>query len=323
MPTSDVTATGSRRLQRAHRHSRLDIRSGFARGERGAYSLAELLVVVVLFSIVMAAIAAVLVSQRRFYTTHTRIADTRDAVRVAADVLSGGLRQIDPLDGDLYAMASDSVAFRALVGFGVLCAAAGDRLSVGSVSGTFGDEARDSALVFVEGREDTRSDDRWAAAAIWRVGRGGGECPGGSTAGLELTLDREISGTLAGAPIRAFRPYVYRLYRGGDGRWWLGRRLRAGTLQPVAGPFDDPQAGGLRFEFLTADGSPAPAPARVAQVRIRVRGRSADRIHLPSGVEFYTDTLSTVVFLRNAAAWGVAAAGGGSSSGGASSDAGS
>lgn len=280
-------------------------------GEHPGYSVAELLAVIVLFSIVMASIGAVLVSQRRFYTTHTRIVDTQDAVRIAAEVLSGELRQIDPGDGDLYAMAPDSVAFRALQGFGVLCTVADDRASLGSVSGTFGDGPRDSALVFVEGSEDTRSDDRWVPVGIRRVGAGGAACPGGSVADLTLTLERPLSGTLAGAPVRAFRPYVYRLYSGADGRWWLGRRLRKGRLQPIAGPFNDPRAGGLRFEFLTADGARASAPGQVSQVRIRIEGQSADRIPLPSGVDFYTDTLSTVVFLRNANALDVTPPAGG------------
>lgn len=265
------------------------------------YSFVELVLVLVLLSIVAGAIGTVLVSQRRFYSAQAQIVETRDALRTALEVLTGELRETSPVDGDLYAIHSDSVALRSFQGFGVVCELAASRLRLWSASGVFGSSGRDSALVFVENDPGTRADNGWRGLAVHDVrSPPGGGCTHGREPDLELVVGGDLSGVRVGAPIRGFRPYVYRLYSSSDGRWWLGQRRRDGRFQPVVGPFEAPGDGGLRFRFLMQDGAPAWDPSEVARVDIRVRGRSADRVALPHGIDFYIDSLSTSVYLRNA-----------------------
>ncbi len=276
-----------------------------ARGRGGSHRaghlLVEILLVVALFSIVSGAVYSVLISQRRFYTTHVQVADTRDAVRVAAEVLSVELRGLSPGAGDLYAIAADSVALRSTTGMGVVCGVSGSAVSLWLVSGVFGDLPTDSALVFFEGDSGTALDDAWVSSGIGAVKHnpGGGRCADGRPPEMELVLSSAVAGVTVGSPLRAFRPYIYKLYRGGDGHWWLGQRLRGGRIQPLAGPFVSPAGGGLRFEYLTSAGSPALEPGEVSQVRISLEASSLRPIPRAQGPGPYRDTLSAVVFLRN------------------------
>lgn len=271
-----------------------------ASGRRG-YSFIELIVALALFLIVLVAIIGVLLHQRRFYAAQAQVVDTRNAIRIALDVLSGELREASPGDGDLYAVAPDSIAIRSSLGFGVVCSVSGDGVGLWNTAGVFGESARDSLLVFVEGRPDTRQDDAWRSVRIQAVRNDpAAPCVDGRIPDLELRIAGDLTGIRVGAPVRAFRPYIYRLYQGTDDLWWLGQRLRGGAFQPVTGPFQPPESGGLRFEFFAADGTTSLDPERIVSADIHVRGQSADPVRLTAEPDFYTDTLSTIVYLRNA-----------------------
>jgi prepilin-type N-terminal cleavage/methylation domain-containing protein len=265
----------------------------------GGYSLSEVLVVLTLFSIIMAAISAVLYGQRRFYTAQAVIADTRDAIRIATGVLSGELRDVSPSGGDLYAIAPDSLALRSTLGLGIVCSAGADAIKLWMVTGRFGDSTSDSALVFLEHDFDRSDDDEWVSVDVNALTYDSdGECPSGVAPDLELSVTGLREGITIGSPVRAFRPYVYKLYSR-HGHWWLGQRLRSGRLQPVVGPFAEPQDGGLSLEYLTADGQPTDDPLAVAQVRISLKGRRGQESGPANSSAPSPDSLSTIVYLRN------------------------
>ncbi|UCF18861.1 MAG: prepilin-type N-terminal cleavage/methylation domain-containing protein [Gemmatimonadota bacterium] len=268
---------------------------------QAGHTLVEILLVIALFSLVTAAVYSVLIGQRRFYATHVQAADTRDAVRVATEVLSVELRGLGPKVGDLYAIAADSVALRSATGIGVVCGVSGSVVSLWLVSGVFGDLSGDSALVFLENDPRTALDNAWVSLGISAITHHprNGRCADGRSPEVELALSSTMAGVTVGSPLRGFRPYVYKLYRGGDGYWWLGQRLRGGRMQPLAGPFVSPGDGGLKFEYLTSVGSPALEPGEVSQVRFAVEARSLRPIPRAQGPGPYRDTLSAVVFLRN------------------------
>jgi len=267
---------------------------------RSGYTLIEVALGLVVFAIVLASLSAVLMSQHRFYAANAQLAGTRDAARIAVEVLTGELRAVSPAAGDLYAIASDSVALRSSTGIGVICGVSGNTIALWRLMGSFADSPSDSALIFVENDPATSLDDAWVAASVENVGSAGGSaCPGGRPSSGRLVLDREITGAVVGSLVRAFRPYVYRLYVGGDGRWWLGQRLRYGRIQPVTGPFAHPAEGGLRLQFIDHVGGETLDPARVVEVRVSIKTQSARRVSGPNGTHFYTDSLSTSVYLRN------------------------
>jgi hypothetical protein len=266
------------------------------------YVLVEVSVVLLLVSLLTASALAVLSSQRRFYASQLQIAATRDVARVALAVLTVELRAASPVAGDLYAIAADSVALRSYTGFGLVCHVDGGEIALRRVVGTFSGSTNDSILVYLGPPIAS-----WGQAAVARsIKPTGGRCPDGGPPDLVLRVAGALDGAVAGAPVRGFRPYVYRLYQGGDGRWWLGQKLRGGRLQPVTGPFAEPEAGGLRLEFLDSEGRPAGSAREAFRVRVSVVARSWRRVPVRWGSRLHSDSLSTVVLLRNscgAGAW--------------------
>jgi hypothetical protein len=267
---------------------------------RGGFSLVEMTAVLLISSLVVASVLGVLISQWRFHSAQMEIAETNDAARVALEVLATELRQVSPRLGDLYAIARDSVALRSTTGHGVVCAVGGGRVGLRLISGTFGEGRADSVLIFVEGRIESAVDDGWQSFAIQSVRRTGtGDCPDGREPDLYLGIADDLAGVALGAPVRGFRPYVYRLYLSSDGNWWLGQRLLGGRIQPVTGPFQNPDDGGLSLDYLGRDGAPAWRPGEVVQVVISIRTRSLRPIARAEGPGFFVDSLTTVVYVRN------------------------
>ncbi|KPK80002.1 MAG: hypothetical protein AMS25_10565 [Gemmatimonas sp. SM23_52] len=254
-------------------------------------------------AVVLVSVAAVLLGQYRYYAAHAQRAATRDAARIAAEVLGAELRALSPAAGDLYAISPDSVALRSSTGLGVVCTVNGNHIGLRWVTGSFADSDADSVLIFRDGDPGTALDDSWAALGSRWVGSGGaGRCPDGRSAELELAVDGSLAGVAVGAPVRGFRAYVYKLYLGRDGRWWLGQRLRHGRVQPIVGPFAPPDSGGLRLEYLSRIGIPTRDPREVVQVRVSVKAQSVSPLPGPSGAEWLDESLSVSVYLRNSAA---------------------
>ncbi len=265
------------------------------KARRNGYSLPELAIVLGLFSIVMSVIYTVVQSQQRFYADQASLADAREAVRVAVAVLSGELRDVSPSGGDLYVIASDSLALRSTTGFGFVCGSGPGFVDLRMITGSFGRAAADSALVFIVADPGSSQNDHWMPINVTgaRSPRSGA-CPDGRAPDLQMLTDSELVPLKVGSPVRAFRPYVYKLYTR-HRHWWLGRRLRGGRLEPIAGPFSEPRRGGLRLEYLTGNGIVTDDPAAVEQVRISVK---AVELGTAAGVSD-SDSLSTIVFLRN------------------------
>jgi hypothetical protein len=257
--------------------------------------LVEVLVVLLLVSLLTTSAFAVLASQRRFYVAQLAIAATRDAARVALAVLTVELRAASPVAGDLYAIAADSVALRSYTGFGVVCRVDGDEVTLRRIAGIFSGSPNDSILVYLGRRVAS-----WGRAAVTGSRKpAGGRCPDGRRPDVVVRVAVPIDGAVTGAPARGFRPYVYRLYRGGDGRWWLGQKLRGGRFQPVAGPFADPAAGGLRFEFVDRVGRRTGDAHAAIRAHVSVMAQSQRRVPVRWGSRFFHVSLSTVVLLRN------------------------
>lgn len=270
-----------------------------SRSERGGgHSLLELVIALALIPLLLAAAFEVLASAGRFHARHLAAVEAREAARVAIEVLSDELRAASPAWGGLYAIGADSLALRSTQAVGFVCSASDSSLSLWRATGVFAASPLDSALLFVERDRLDPADDTAIAAQVAAVAPGGGlDCPGPHSAEHRLTLTPPVSGLVMGAPVLAFRPYVYRLYRGGDGRWWFGQRLRGGVIQPIAGPFAPPAEGGLRLEYRTAAGGSAVRPEEVVQVRIAVRSRVPRRGR--SSDLYVSDSLTILVTPRN------------------------
>lgn len=262
-------------------------------GPRAGFSLAEAVVALAVSLVLLgAATLALLGALRR--SSHSRAARlARHGVRAAAMVLASELRDASPASGDLVAASDTAVTIRAMRSFAVVCAVRPPDAVVVADSLTFAlralDPARDSVVVFREGDAVRTDDDAWVGGAA--VAAAADRCPSGAS-GTRVTLaGADLSGVAAGAPLRSFEIQDYRLYRDGDGRWWLGVRGPAAAgwsaTSPVAGPLR-PRAG-LAFRLLGADGLQvgSPAQARLVEVIVRAaagpgaRGEDSLRFRVP------------------------------------------
>lgn len=263
---------------------------------RSGFTLVEFAVFTVLLAIALGATHAVLLSQQRSYHSRIRIAEARDAGRIAIQVLTEELLGASAEAGDLYALGHDSVALRAVRGFGVVCGTAGSSVRLWLTSGFFGDSETDSLLAYVEEGGARVWGGSWRAVPIIAVRRHGlPPCAHGHAAELELTVAGSLEGLAVGAPVQSFRPAVYRLYASDAGGWWLGQRLGTGPIQPVVGPFAPPSSKGLAFVFRNASGFPTDDPRTVRQVAISVRPRRRRFTDLEAGF----DSFSALITLRN------------------------
>jgi len=115
----------------------------------------------------------------------------------------------------------------------------------------------------------------------------------------------------AGSVLRVTRPVRYSLYRGGDGRWYLGQRdwnvtsLRFNTIQPVSGPFASAASRGLVFQYVDSTGAALPTPVSdpraIALIRVDLRGQSRNVMRAFAGQAQgkSTDSVHVAVWLRN------------------------
>jgi prepilin-type N-terminal cleavage/methylation domain-containing protein len=280
--------------------------------QRG-FSLAELLVALVVASIVLAGVCSALLGAQRFYFAQAQVLEVQQNIRVVAQVLSLELRGLDAGDGDIVAMSDTAITFKAPRVFSVICAAPDVARGVLVVrnSLTSGlravDPARDSVLVFRDGDSRLATDDRWLRSSLSATGSAA--CADGA-AGSRLTLGgtvgglSQLDGVGPGSPVRAFEVVRYRLYGDGDGIWWLGTQSFTGggwsVTSPIAGPLRP--RDGLAFAYADAAGEMVSSPSSVRLVRVVIRGRSSAPIRSAGRpVGAYQDSAAVSVFLRNGA----------------------
>ena len=289
-------------------------------GHRG-FTLVEVVLAIVLLGLVIAGLMSVIVRQLRFYSAASEIMEVRRSVQQLADILPGELRGLSPASGDIYAIASSSIDFRAAVGASVVCGIeAGARAvtipsgagaaQLGFTSWTSAPQAGDSMMVYDDSLRV------WSRLALAAAPATGSRCDGfvstaaGTLAASRLVLSDTLAPTVGpGAAIRFYRRAHYGLYQASDGRWYLGyyeclgaRTPACGTIQPVSGPYlpSAPVGGGLTLSYFDSTGSPTGDPARVARVDIIARAASGRAIRMEGlGFGTYQDSLGVSVGIRN------------------------
>jgi prepilin-type N-terminal cleavage/methylation domain-containing protein len=259
---------------------------------RGGFTLIEMLVAVVLLGLVGTAIYQLLVNNQRLYREQTERVEVTGNARAAISMLPAEIRELDagdPAGGDVLAMTSSSLTYKAMRSLYVLCQPPDPAAGRVVLDNTFFyglrrvDPAQDSVLVLAENDPGTRTDDAWIHADVTSA-TAGLACPGGG-ASLELQLagldTSALAGVSAGAPLRTFEVAEVRLYTDGSGAQWVGGRLyqkTAGawaTTQPIVGPMT---TRGLELTYYDAAGAVTTVPALVARVGITVQSRSAGAV---------------------------------------------
>ena len=251
---------------------------------RRGFSLAELLVALLLVSIVLAAATGSLLRQQRTHADLRWLSNAGAQLRSALLTVSGHLSAINTEAGDLTAgQAEDSaMQFRALVAQSVACAHGIGATSLTPdapgqipIGGTASVPRAGDSLWWL-------ADSTWLARTIRSVTSVSGSCSSPPVVGATLRLDLMGTDTIpAGTPVRVTRQARYGIYRASDGTWQLGYREWNDPLQqfaapqPVAGPLLR-SAGSRRSGFryfdsagteLLAAGGPIDV-SRVARMRV-------------------------------------------------------
>lgn len=266
------------------------------------FSLAELLVALVLAGVIGLALARLVISQARFVAGQDAMLQARSTVRAALNVMSSELRALTP--GALRAATRDSITVRVPYAFGVACQQAGGGTNVSLIPG-------DSSIY----NAATASGYAFDSSGTWQfqepAGVASGTCaPAGPAiitlsatgwSGLVVKVSPNRAGTQEGDLV-----YLYQTVRYGiapsttlPGRLALWRTvLSTGTRDELAAPFDT----GSTIQFLvgsrlTVRTTPPGVLDSVVGVRIRLVGqseRAAEGRTAPSRFD-----LSTNIVFRN------------------------
>jgi len=297
------------------------------RGRR-AFTLTEMLFVLVIFGLVASVTMRIIVRQQRFFTSTADLAELRTSLRDVVGAVPTDLRAISSVGGDIYAMSDSSIDFRMSTGLSVVCAIPSastiiipppsltSRSAVTSwltppVSG-------DTAFVYDEGAGPTTSDDSWlkirlTAAPIV------GTCPTSTgytgtaaeaASGYTLTVAPALPSTVVvGSVIRFYRRAKYKLFQPtANGSWYVGYMECpggvCGTLQAVAGPYaaysNTASVTGLRFVYRDSTGAITNTPTSVARIDITVRSQTRNVVRMPGRpIDYFRDSLVVSVALRN------------------------
>jgi prepilin-type N-terminal cleavage/methylation domain-containing protein len=291
---------------------------------RRGVTLVELVVAMTVGGIVLALVAAISVRQQRLHADLTDRLALAEQLRQAATVLPIELRGLAVDAGDLRDARDTAIEFRSTIASAVVCdtvpggvvlapAAIGSSAFAGVLSPL---AQGDTAWALT--RRDTL--DRWAPFAIASTGSvAGAACsPAGpdlsaaarTVSRISLQLSPSPLEPLVGSVVRVTRPMRYSLYRGGDGRWYLGARdwnaglNRFNTIQPVSGPFASAAAHGLEFQYFDSAGAELARPVvngrSVALIRVVVRGQSRHAMRAFNAAQGNSrDSAVVAVSLRN------------------------
>jgi len=260
----------------------------------------ELVVAMTVGGIVLALVASVSVRQQRIYADVAARGALSGQLRQAATLLPIELRGVASGAGDIREARDTAIEFRATLATAVVCDTQPASLVLAPPDGhhtTFASylapvSVGDTAWLFTP--DDSAG--RWRPFSVTQIATlSPGSCDrlGPSLLAEALVSSRttqrlsEQSATAGaiGSVIRVTRPVRYSLYRGGDGRWYLGQRdwnvgiARFNTIQPVSGPYSSPSSRGLVFEYFDSTGAPLATPVGnprlIASIRVSVRGQSS------------------------------------------------
>jgi prepilin-type N-terminal cleavage/methylation domain-containing protein len=298
---------------------------------RRAFSLVELLAVLVLAALVAGMAVATIVRQQQFYRASAELLTAREGVRDAMEVLTADIRGAS--DADTVRLRADSaIELFTAIGGSVVCQIMGNEIGLppsnasGNLLSSFltDPDTGDVALFYVDSAGGARHWTRYRVASF-ASRSAASSCTGSSFSSdaerasgaraFAVTVTTTLSpGVHEGTPVRFIRRVRYSLYRASDGNSYLGyRRCNAdgpsvcGGIQPVSGPYRaysrDVHATGLLFEYFGAGGGPLDVTASngLRRVLITARSRSEQQNPFRSRDKTIADSGTVSIALRNVA----------------------
>ncbi len=291
--------------------------SALAFRRRSGFTLTELLVALILFSILGGAILKVLTSQQRSYNAQLARTSLQQNIRAAAAILPNELREIDAVEGDIIAMSDTVLTIHQMRQFGIVCnpPTLGGALAglATTLRGPLYSSSRnfvvgDSLYIWYEGNSSVRTDDGWMVGKVTAVSTGA--CPtlpaaGNSDIKLTLTLalgagQTNTAGYIpTGSPVRGYETRTYRLYKYTDNRYYLGVAINGAATQPLLGPIT---SNGLTFVYRDGTAANAVTAVRtsVARIDVTLRAETKNPIYTSGGsLATASDSVAFSVYLRN------------------------
>lgn len=307
-------------MHRSLNHSRRGVRRGF--------SLAEIMVSLVLLGIVAGGIMTIIMRQQQFYRSATEVIDTRQQIRSAAAIVPVDVRGVSSIGGDILTMSEKGLQVRANIGSTITCTrgpnqivAPPRQIAKGSVFTSFLANPRigDVALIFDDGQPGNQ-DDAWKEYVITAVDSSLVGCVAFTDAVNDASQYRYLftfgtnlsPTTIDGAPVRFAKRVHYNFYQStADMFWWLGYRecLGDGTgctaFQPVSGPYRAFVAGdtvnsGMNFVYRDSTGAVTIDRTKVARVELFVHGQTQGNVSMSGGKSApYRDYMKVTIAIRN------------------------
>ncbi len=274
---------------------------------RAGFTLAELLVAMILFMMTSSLLYASLRLMEKVQRTTSEKAGSQLTLRSGTQTVAAELREVNNDAGggtsDLVAITGSSVTYWAMRSSGMTCQLAGNevRIRLGPTYSAYRSTVpiRDSLLLFADHDTVSAADDEWVQLAI--VGSPtNSTCPDGAAA-LALTVpgitvaDYQVPG-----PVRTFELMQLAIATSG-GRLYLGARSLSGAnvMEPVIGPLT---SGGLQLVYRDQAGAITTTPSEVRTIDLTVRSQMSRPVTtLGGGVgALLSDSLALRVLLRNA-----------------------
>jgi hypothetical protein len=275
---------------------------------------------------------SMLAKQQQFYGGTSDVMELRTQLRQGSAIISGDLRGVSTIGGDISAMTDSSIDFRYTIGSGVACAAPSATqiiippLEIASgaalTSWVSKPVAGDSLFIFDDGDTTSSGDETWRKYGITAVDSVVGLCTfftnATDNAKRSYRITVSTSGTtnipttvVRGAMLRFVRRAHYSLYHtSSSAPWYLGYCMGICTssnpIQPIAGPFNAYNAvagsgtSGIRLTYFDSSGTATANTSLVSRVSIVLRGQTRGQINVAGmGKGYYTDSLRTDVAVRN------------------------
>ena len=261
---------------------------------RRGFTLAEVLLALVLGAIVLGLASAMGTRlQRQLSREGARLA-MGEQLAVAGAVLSPDLRALAVMSGDIRAgeARDTSLELRVTFASALVCGGSGKSVNIAPYLGAFGKssfpglQSGDTLWLLA----DADSGENWRPLRSQASRRTPGSCgaiadaEGGNAFDVAHLWEVDVRDSVTvhvGGIVRGTRPVRYSLYRGGDGKWYLGARSWNSTMsqfnviQPISGPHAPP-ALGSRFSYYDSAGVPLSSGAldtrRIARIDIVLVG---------------------------------------------------
>lgn len=282
---------------------------------RRGFTLVELLIAIVIFGIVSAAIYGLLTRTQRLSRTQAERSIMQANLRTGLALVTSELRElnINATASDIVAMNATSIEYRGMRALGFICETSAGNLKVprGTWQG-FRDPVavRDQLAIFIENDPDIATDDGWTIRGISTIATS--TCTVGATSvpAWQLNLSTSLSADTvamitAGSPVRTFEVMQIGSVTA-SGETWLGARSVSGgeaTLQPILGPL---AANGVAFTYYTGvapTSTTTTSTTAVRTIRLTLRGITENIVAAGAGTTAWqraTDSLITDIRLRNA-----------------------